>query len=252
MNRSLLLRREEYQGKNPKDIHVLMTEKITDIAHGLLAQAKSVNSYPTVLLSHVTYSEVMTGFSEFALENEPLLMPEATEGYDLTLLAHIHKAQNIRDKVYYCGSPERLSFSEEENQPGFYIFDFDISGRHEAQFIETPARRFVTLDQSDPMGRATNIQNAIVRVRMKTDDVTAKGIDRRRLERDLYEGGAWYVAGIDITAEQTERARDATVTEEITPLMALQKYLTQQAIPDDRAERLLSMAGELMAGGVAE
>jgi DNA repair exonuclease SbcCD nuclease subunit len=263
LNRSALLTREEFQGKDPREIHRIMTDKITGIAQGLLA-ARDETNWPTVLLSHITYSEADTGFDHLLLEHEPLLTPEAVEGFDLVCLGHIHRPQKINGKVFYCGAPERHSFNDEHVTPGFWIHEMTGKGQPvESRFIETPARRFVTLDITsasvdasrvrglNERGHDPLIEDAVIRVRLQAPEEVGKLLDRKEIEKEFYKDGAYFVQEIKIDAERTDRSRDETVTESLAPIEALEKWSEQQGIGKDEIRELISMAGELLAEGVA-
>jgi exonuclease SbcD len=259
LNRSNILTREEFQGKSSQEIHRIMTDKITDITQGMLAGVD--NDCPTILLSHMTYSEASTGFDHLLLEHEPLLTPEAVEGYDLVCLGHIHRPQNIRNKVFYSGSPERLSFNDENVTPGFWIHELAGKGQPvESRFIKTPAREFVTLEALPDdfhaedfswRGRQVSAKDAIVRIHIKAADEQAKLLDRKRIEKAFYDAGAFYVSEIAIDVERTERARDETVTESLAPVAAVEKWGEQQGLDTGEIAALIAMANALIELEVA-
>jgi DNA repair exonuclease SbcCD nuclease subunit len=236
-----------------------MTDKVTDIAQGLLA-SRANKDWPTILLSHMTYSEADTGFEHLLLEHEPLLTPEAVEGYDLVCLGHIHRPQKINGKVFYCGAPERHSFNDEHVIPGFWIHELAEKGQPiESRFIETPARRFVTINcdargvvlANRPDLDAPYVKDAIVRVNMAMDSADAKLFDRKDFEKRIYHHEAFYVSEISVNVERTERARDETVTESLLPVEALAKWSEQQGVGEDEIRELIAMANELLVEGVA-
>jgi exonuclease SbcD len=65
--------------------------------------------------------------------------------------------------VLYPGSIERVDFGEEHETKGFVIADVG-PGRFDWRFVETPARRFVTVDAMSARSIAAEISGAIVRV----------------------------------------------------------------------------------------
>jgi exonuclease SbcD len=277
LNRSALLTREEFHGKSAQEIHRLMTEKITDIARGLLAKGAETG-LPTILLSHMTYSEADTGFDHLLLEHEPLLTPAAVEGYDLVCLGHIHRAQNVGGRVFYCGAPERHSFNDEHVTPGFWIYDLPKDSEDwdsaTATLVETPAREFTTLVYGDfgvdgdklldaladrihmwkrdeDEHGVYSISEAIVRLSVKATEEQAKSINCKDIEELLYDAGVFFVQEVKIDTVHTDRIRDETVTESLAPIEALAKWSEQQGISEDEIHELISMAGELLAEGVA-
>jgi DNA repair exonuclease SbcCD nuclease subunit len=251
MNRSNIMTRDECRDMDIREVHGVMSRTITDIAQGLRSSID--NARPAVLLSHLTYSEAETGFDHLLLEHEPLLTPEAVQNFDLVCLGHIHRAQRCANrKVFYAGSPERLSFNEEDCDPGFWIHvvpepgDKDTLG---SWFVPTPARRYVTVREdvgAMSHDRCPDVRDAVVRFALKTDEETAKSLSRKDIERYLYENGAYFVQEIKIEAERAERARDRNVTESLGPVEALSKWCARQGIEDENAGALASLTQELL------
>jgi exonuclease SbcD len=90
---------------------------------------------------------------------------------------------NNRPPVIYAGSLERLDFSDEDQEKGFYIVDIDIRDgkRHvDYEFHSIDARRFVTIpinidnDELDPMttiletitSNSNSIRDSIARIQL--------------------------------------------------------------------------------------
>ena len=83
---------------------------------------------------------------------EPVLLLSnvAQQAFDYVALGHIHKTQvlNTEPPVVYAGSLERLDFSDEEQEKGFYIVDIDVqNGRKHVDYEFHPidARQFLTI-----------------------------------------------------------------------------------------------------------
>lgn len=282
LNRSALLTQEEYKGLPPEQVHRIMTDKITQLCQGMSAQMRSTE--PKILMAHMTYQGADTGFSDLLMQHEPILTREAVAGFDLVCLGHIHRPQQIDGKVFYSGPIERLSFNDEDIVPGFWIYDvsmvkktltednyvacmdgqighfknapFYFTPQIESRFIETPARRYVTLDWGegslnnyiDGEYISENLKDAIVRLHYSCSEETAKQINRKQLEQSLYDAGAFYVTKIKADIERTGRARDNTVNESLGPVDALAKWCANQGIDEMETQELVSMASGLMEG----
>jgi exonuclease SbcD len=294
LNRSSLLTQEEYKGLPPEQVHHIMTDKITQLCVGMSAQMPDYK--PKILMAHMTYQGADTGFTDLLMQNEPILTKEAVAGFDLVCLGHIHRPQIIDNKVYYSGPIERLSFSDENIEPGFWIHevDADISvedleeymkksagkaGRiivknisdhplahaHAeytqitSDFIVTPARKYTTLVWDAEMtkcyvdgvgfwGQYDDIAGAVVRLKYHCDEDTARRINRKALENAIYDGGAFFVQEIKSEIEHSDRARDNTVNETLTPLQALEKWAVNQQIEEGEIRELVSMASGMMEG----
>lgn len=235
LNRSQIATKDEIKGLQPREIHQLMTEKLRDLCWGFKAKGAEI------LLSHMTLAGADTGFDELLMEHEPILTREAVSPFGLVCLGHIHRPQRIdlgSTQAFYSGSPERLTFNDESIEPGFWIHD--TLGTSE--FIKTPARRFLSVDipETDPgifqaftegyesgwqcLGVKTALPGAIVRVRWACSEEQAAQIDRKALEKSLYDAGAFFVTEIRLDIQKTERSRDSEVTESLGPVQAVERW----------------------------
>ena len=270
LNRSALMTQDEYKGLPPEQVHRIMTDKITQMCMGMSAQMP--DDKPKILMAHMTYQGADTGFQDLLMQHEPILNREAVAGFDLVCLGHIHRPQLIDGKVFYSGPVERLSFNEEKIYPGFWIHETgvnEVTGLNPygiySRFIETPARQFLTLDFSEQQIKTivdfsdaldenpewllgSQIKDAIVRLRYTCSEELAKQLNRKALEKALYDAGAFYVSEIKADIQQADRARDVSVNESLSPLQALEKWCINQGIGESDAKELVSMAGGLMEG----
>lgn len=256
MNRSSFATDPRYAGLPPHEFHAKMTEQITDTCFDLRNQ---VGGVPVILMSHLTYDLADTGFEDALLQNEPILTDEAARMFDLVALGHIHRPQRAGRNVFYSGAPERHNFGDEHTVPGFWIHETMESSLSVSRFIETPARRFRTIDWCDMDVAAwldgqvddfAHVRDAIVRVRYECSEELQKRFDRRTLERALYDAGAFFVAEIRAEVERSERVRDAEVTEGLTPIAALAAWGTNQALTPAEIVELQAMTTELMEGSI--
>ncbi len=260
LNRSTIASKEEYSKLAPHEIHQLMTEKITQLVMGMAAQCQHS---PKILLSHITCAGADKGFEDLLQQQEPVLTKEAIEGskFDLVCLGHIHRPQKVEGlpvPTFYCGSPERLSFNEENVAPGFWIHEFegDYQG---SQFIETPARKFATGDWENIFTQGfingakpgPGFKDAIVRLRYQCTEEQAKQINSHAISRSLYDVGAFYVAEVKAEIERTNRTRAGEANAEMGPVEGLKLWFDVAEVPEkdrlelvDRAEKLVMEVGE--------
>lgn len=263
MNRASLVAQEEYRNLQPHVIHQIMTQRITETCQDMLIELRRHwAAGPYILLGHLTYDLADKGFEDVLMQHEPVLTPEAIQGYDLVCLGHIHRPQQ-NGNVFYCGSPERLTFNDENITPGFWIHDLQ-DGNITSNFIATPARRYTTLDWSEDQieGFSRNgmhcfgdsfvdhINNAIVRLRYSCTDDIAKRLDKKKVEQELYDAGAFFVTEIAGTVAESTRNREEEVTAEMGPGEALRKWCEQPDINIDPEEIpfLLDMTAGLLGG----
>lgn len=263
MNRASLVSQEEYRSLPPHVIHQLMTNQITQTCQDMLIGLQSTGGGPKILLGHLTYDLADKGFEDVLMQHEPILSQEAIQGYDLVCLGHIHRPQQ-NENLFYCGSPERLTFNDEAIIPGFWIHDIvtDLSYDNiESKFVETPAREFITLNLRDydieaiirnesPWNKLWEVKGAITRVRYECPEDIAKRMDKKALEQALYNAGAFYVSEISGTVTESIRSREEEVTAEMGPVEAVCKWCEQPEIniEPDEIPFLLDMTAGLLRG----
>ncbi|MDO7789132.1 metallophosphoesterase family protein [Desulforamulus aquiferis] len=252
MNRSGVVTQEEFKGMAPHEIHAMMTERITATCRQMW---ESCNS-PAILLGHLTYDMADKGFEDVLMQHEPVLTPEAIESFDLVALGHIHRPQQ-NGNVFYCGSPERLSFNDEGIDSGFWIHKWDEEV-FISEFIDTPARRFRTITWDELLVRNfmkdtefissfyERFDGQIIRLHYSCPDELNKQLDRKRIEKALYDAGAFFVSEIKADIHRQDRARDQEVTESLGPIEALAKWAEQQGISQEEVIELQSMAAGLL------
>ncbi len=260
MDRSTFATADDYRGQPAHIIHQAMTDYITETCQALRSQAEaSGEKGPTILLGHLSFDLADKGFEDVLMQQEAILTTEAIEGYDLVALGHIHRPQQ-NGNVFYCGSPERLSFNDEGIDAGFWIheWDGDTGKQLPSRFIDTPARIYSTIKWPEDhlaafIAGATfepeSMDGQIVRLHYTCSEGLNKQLNRRTLERALYDAGAFFVAEIKGDIERTDRARDSEVTEALGPVEALRRWGENQAIPATEIDELAAMTTQLM--GVA-
>jgi exonuclease SbcC/exonuclease SbcD len=253
MDRSNFAVKEEYKGLSAHVVHQMMTDYITETCQ----QFRNESNYcPSILIGHLTYDLADTGFEDVLMQQEAILTTEAVSGYDLVALGHIHRPQQ-NGRVFYPGSPERLSFNDEKVDAGFWIHEWD-GKKFDSRFIDTPARKYYTLrlteneitdfvngniEFEDAFG---DICDAIVRIHYTCSETLNKALNRRTLEKALYDAGAFFVTEIKGDIERTDRMRDAEVTEALGPVEAVRKWAENQEIDQEEINELAVMTAQLM------
>lgn len=255
MDRSKFASKEEYRGLPAHAVHQMMTEEITETCQNMLRES---NYSPAVLVGHLTYDLADTGFEDVLMQNEAILTTDAIQGYSLVALGHIHRPQQ-NGTVFYSGSPERLSFNDEKVDAGFWIHDLN-DGKFTSRFIDTPARQFITLQlseteiadfvngKSDFNNGFSHIRDGIVRVRYSCGEDLNKALNRKTLEKALYDAGAFFVAEIKGDIQRSDRARDTEVTEALGPVEAVRKWAANQEMEPAEIAELAAMTEQLMGG----
>lgn len=164
---------------------------------------------PVILVGHltVTGSTLSTGQQMVGREIELGVGDLRMAFADLVCLGHIHKKQSWGE-IFYSGSITRLNFGEEEEK-GFWIHEFSGNKLISSRFIETPARKMITvdLDNESAQTELANItEGACVRIRYQTTEEQVHTLDELSLRNNLLNAGASEIK-IEKTVIPIERVR---------------------------------------------
>ena len=225
---------------------------------------------PAILCAHVTVAGSKLGSERsMMLGNDHTLglSTVANQAFDYVALGHIHKHQVLTQNppVVYPGSIERIDFSEERDEKGFMLIEFDHTKPHgerdvTATFVPVDARKMLTINVAtspgeDPTDAALEVlgkfageglEESIVRMRITMDAEQEPAFSEARVRQALTS--AYHLAGIDRTVHRERRTRLGTEdAEHISPLMALQRYLESRNTSADRKKLLAEYAESLLS-----
>jgi exonuclease SbcC len=259
-----------HPGMDPTEENAMCSKLLGDIVLGMGA---SINfTIPSVLMSHYTVAGCEYDNGQMSIfNNSEVILPRealAASPFDMVCLGHIHKAQEVPDcgrPVYYSGAINGLTFNEEGQAKGFWIHELaapwcapginglDADGSYggiNSRFLKTPSRHFYTaywnerdveryLDDNKLSGIAFG--GAIVRVHYSCSDELNKQLNRKSLEKALYDAGAFYVSEIkpvQITTALTKQE----MTENAGPLDNLTQWLKNEGFSFEESVALVELA----------
>jgi len=244
--------RAKFPGLSVEEENHVFSQQLDVIIQGLSAQLDP--DLPSVLMAHHTVvgCELDNGQHVFQA-NEVVINSNTLDNsnFDLVCLGHIHKAQLVlscNKPVYYSGSLDAFTFNDEDHVKGFWIHN--IGGTH--KFYETPARKFKTikLDQLDQNEIKNNhyvyVEDHVVRILYTCDSETEKALDKKKLERDLYVAGAYYVSEI-CPEKVTTTVNKERMTEKLTVSECLERYLKEKGKTETEISSLMSEAVDIIA-----
>jgi exonuclease SbcD len=254
--------RAQFPGLSAEEENQVFTQQLTSIVQGLSAQVDPKIS--SVLMAHHTVVGCDMGTGTHIFQANEVVLDAATldnSAFDLVCLGHIHKAQSVEacsKPVFYSGSIDADRFNDEGYQKGFWIHEsksYDNRELSASIFVNTPAREFLTIRwYGIALGSYINlgaealmhepIKDKVVRVLYTCDSETEKALDKKKLERDLYAAGAYYVSEIrpeSITASVNREG----ITEKLTVWDCLRRYLTEKKI--DNMADILMAADDIVA-----
>ena len=266
LRRSALLSKEETKNLTFDQMNQRLQQALTQV---IAAKAQELDPrLPAILAAHVWVSGATVG-SERSMtigqEHALLLSNVAHPAFDYIALGHIHKHQVLSHDppVVYAGSLERLDFSEEEDDKGFYLVEIEPdneTGKRRVSFDFHPVvgRRFVTINvdiepqDAEPTSTALRaiaeqqdeVRDAIVRLQISLS-AEIEGHLRDNDIRNALKEAHYFTIAKDTRQETRLRLGQWTV-EEITPPDALKAYLESKKVSPERAKLLLEYGERLI------
>ena len=240
--RSVLLSREETKNLTLDEVNERLEGIITERLN--LEVAALDLSLPAILAAHVSLSNARSGSERGMIMGYDYVLLQsnvANPAFDYIALGHIHKKQVLGENppVVYPGSLQRIDFSEEEDEKGFFVVEISTQeqGRRVShEFHPVKARRFLSIrvnigvQEADPtqavLGAIArhDIADAIVRVQVAIPEQLVGELKEGEIRRALKD--AHFIAAIALDVARERRPRIAGWSAEgVTPLEALQEYL---------------------------
>ncbi|MFA5055012.1 MAG: exonuclease SbcCD subunit D [Dehalococcoidia bacterium] len=245
--RSALLSREETKNLLAEEVNKKLEAALTE---RLQLEMENLDPrLPAILAAHVTVANARYGSERsMIMGNDYGLLQSnvADPRFDYVALGHIHKTQvmNENPPVVYAGSLQRIDFSEEDDDKGFFIVDIERGGKTNFEFVPVKARHFVTIkidigeQEAKPTETVLNaiqrcdVADAIVRVQISMPERLAKDIDDSAIRKALQN--AYQVASISRDVSRERRPRLSGLSPEgLQPLDALKAYYEAKKPPLD-------------------
>lgn len=244
-------------------------ELAVSVTFNLMAQSVATGrDVPTIAMVHHLIEGATVGASGFGNGRpDDVHVPLAALSHgSLAYVAagHIHKAQNVTDRIRYCGSPHPLDFSEEHDPKSWTLVSWD-SGWSFPTLTEVPThyRPLQTLDVDltevedptllAPLRRQLEAMDwhgldlqPIVRVRYKCRRDQEPAINRAEMLRLLRSAGAWHVTGLQSTlvdSGQVVRVEGLSAT--LDPVEIARKMLEAEGYPEAEFPDVLTKARQL-------
>ncbi|MBA7481156.1 3',5'-cyclic adenosine monophosphate phosphodiesterase CpdA [subsurface metagenome] len=266
IRRSALLSKEDTKNLDFDQINQRLQQVLTNIIAANIPKLDP--KLPSILAAHVWVSSAQVG-SERSMtigqEHMLLLSNVANPAFDYIALGHIHKHQVLSHNppIVYPGSLERLDFSEEEDNKGFYMVEIEPdkeTGKRRVSFDfhQVTGRRFLTINigiespDAEPTStvlraiaeQEDRVRDAIVRLSISLPAET-EGQLRDNDIRNMLKEAYYFTIAKDIQRETRLRLGKWTA-EEIPPLDALKAYLESKKVSPERAKLLLEYGEKLM------
>jgi len=266
LRRSTLLSKDD--SKN------LSMEQVNQKLQQALADTISINipkldpKLPSILAAHAWVSGAKTGSEKgmtLGQEHVLLLSSLTYPVLDYIALGHIHKHQVLNDSppVVYSGSLDRLDFSDEEDEKGFYTIEIDTEPDKDKRnviynFHPINNRSFLTINldiqstDTDPTStiiKAINTDrtnDAIVRLDISLPAEIEGQIKYSEI-KDVLERAYHFSIIKDVKRDTRLRLGKGTA-EKLTPIDALSTYLETKNLSQERTKVLLEYGERIIQG----
>jgi len=249
--------------KTIEETNKLITQKLGQEISKL--SAKIDPKKPSILAAHYSVTGAYYGSEQGVMIGRDMAIDVKdlkNNKFDYIALGHLHKHQILfkNPLAIYPGSIERIDFGEEKDKKGFIELSIikENRGRFKTshKFIETPARKFMTLEISmgdidDPTKKVIseinkkNIKDAVVKVNIKISQDKLEELEQSKIQKVL--SSAHFVAGTNI--DITDMLKTETVTfykEDYSWRDLLSEYLKKENISKSRGKKLIQAAEELV------
>ncbi len=243
--RSALLSHESTKNLSSEEVNEKLESTLTELLEREIAGLDP--EIPAILAAHVTLANAKYGSERsMIMGNDYKLLQSnvANSKFDYIALGHIHKKQVLGQNppVVYAGSLQRIDFSEEDDEKGFFIVDIDRDRKVNFEFVPVKARRFVTIkveigeQEASPTEMVLNaikryaVADAIVRIQISLPERLAKDIDDSAIRKALQD--AYQVASVSHDVSRERRPRLSGLSPEgLQPLDALKAYYEAKKSP---------------------
>ena len=222
----------ESTGSTIEELNRSVSDKLRVCLHSFRSEID--HRVPNILMTHITVTGAKGAENAMMLKYDPALFADDLYGFDYVALGHIHEYQKIEPNIYYSGSIDRMDFNEEGQPKGFLIVT--VAGReHNAEFVQTPARTFITIAPdffSQPDWKERVESKTVYRI---------KGEVSKEAYEDLKPFLNEFPVPIlnKLTVRREVRIRDEKMTEDLKEEDAIQRYLAAQGVDGETTQECL-------------
>jgi exonuclease SbcD len=260
ITRHQLMTLDKYKDLSAAEIDRVLVDHIRDLLRGYYLELDA--TIPTVVTAHMATDSALAGIEEELLVGYTLTFP--TEMFvdskiDYVALGHIHKYQILRQKapaIVYAGSLERVDFGEEKEDKGFVHVQIE-RGKADFKFHSISPRPFITVDADlsksespteDLLAKISKscVPGCVLRVRYKIDQEKMTLVDEDRLRQAADSALSVKLHAEIVPSHQRARMPQLNESAVLTPMAALDTYLTEVTEDPVKRERLLNRAKEIM------
>jgi exonuclease SbcD len=223
---------------------------------------------PAILAAHYSVAGALYGSEQGVMLGRDMainIKDLKNTKFDYIALGHLHKNQIILQKPFavYPGSIERIDFGEEKDKKGFIELTIlkkkngKIQFETSYKFIETPARKFTTLEilvneKDNPTEKVISeikkrdIADSIIKVNIKISQDKLEELKQSKVQKAL--SLAHFIAGLSI--DISDMLKKETVTfykEDYSWRDMLNEYFKKENVSKAREKKLIEAAEDLIS-----
>lgn len=233
-SKSRILSRLKEQGATIEDGDDLVIKDVLSTINDILTSAERDESVPLILSGHFTATSnggmpevgseraLMSHFNEVVLPLDPLL--DYNPAY--VALGHIHTPQKLTDRAYYCGSPNKLTFTDAHDTKGFNVITVGDDGELDVTIVPTTTRHMgiIDLENGDEPDLTLMRMDDAYQVRLGEGETAIP----RHIVKAARNVGAVLVPRLKPPAK--DKRERTVLPETITPAQALKTWLDEEGI----------------------
>jgi len=233
-----------YPGKNQKEIVDSFNEHIKDLYSDINP------NLPTCVVGHNFFFK--GNYFDFG-GSEVFLYPESVKTADIVVMGHFHGFANIKKdspKCFYSGSMEKTNFGDQDSDKYFIEYDFlkkqekilksNVRDLNDITIDLTQQTSTTYLDFAKDEISKFNLENSIVRCRLKIKENISGAINKGEIEKILNESGLFFLSKIIIEVIQTKAVVSSDILQQKTDYDIFSAYAKSFGMTEKMLEDILS------------
>ena len=245
-------------GLSPLEIDELVAARAAEKIEELAALADPMRG-PVMLAAHATVGDAMVGSakrgSEMGLAElfaEPVLALSDidVDPWQHVALGHIHRRQQMGERCWYVGSPDRLDFSDEGVEKAYSLIRIpDDGGIATVEGVPSNARQFSTIrvpldadSASLELLVPSSVEGTVVRLELEPGAPSSLSSEAKR----VFERAGGSVASVHAPPLPRQRSQRLIVEEDVSPLEGLEKWASEQQVDRAQLDRLKAKAAAMI------
>ncbi len=263
--RQRLLSREQFRRMSQEELDAAVSEVVIGMLEALKGQLS--DDEPAVLMGHFSVAGAHWGSERSIMVGRDVTLPISAlvDGrWAYVAMGHVHRHQSLNANelppVVYAGSLARVDFGEERQPKGFCWVELEDE-RASWQFVELPARRFVTL-RIDVRGEPAPLSaiQALVEAQDLAGVVVRLIVEMSPEQEPLLRDADLVPLLADAFHTQINREVDRAIRDRLdgmepatmTPLHLLERYLGAVGKDESEFAPYLEAAQSIFASGGVE